>query len=247
MASPFAQRIQAARELECWTQIYRERPELFRLFEQAEDPEGLAAKRLAQLAGLQGKRVLEIGCGTGWLTRHIAPLAGSYHAVEPSGSILTEASDLRPAHVLQATGQQLPFPDAAFDRIFMSWVLLDLRPSIRSLVLLECERVLKPQCMTLVDAGRGIWLIENGASGEFQALRDLVDVEGYGEVVPLIDDHGFTQVETVSTQLRFQSEAEATLVLGTILGSRVDAILQTNPRVHLNLDLSILFRPAPAV
>ncbi len=244
MTSLFSQRALASRKLEHWIQVYRDQPELFRLFEKAEDPEGLSANRLAALAAMGGKRVLEIGCGTGWLTRHIAALAGSYHAVEPSASLLNEAGDLHPAQVLQATGQHLPFADGFFDRIVMSWVLLDLRPSVRRSVLRECERVLKPQVPTHPDPNAGIWLIENGAGGEFQSLRDLVDTQGHGEVTPLIEQHGFVPVESVSTHLCFQSEQEAALVLGAILGSRAALTLDREPRALLGMDLSILFRPA---
>lgn len=241
MANPIRQRILETRKLERWVQVYREQPELFRLFEKAEDPDGCAARRLAHLAELDGKRVLEIGCGTGWLTRHVAPLAAHYQAVEPSAFMLAEAGDLHPAHTVQATGQELPFADGTFDRIIMSWVLLDLRPSVRAQVLGECSRVLKPNT---VDPRAGIWLIENGATGEFQALRDLLDPEGYGEVAPLIEEHGFSQVETVATQICFQSEQEAAQVLGAILGSRAADQLEKQPRANLGMDLSILFRPS---
>ncbi|MCP5021220.1 MAG: class I SAM-dependent methyltransferase [bacterium] len=240
MAQSFSLRIQEARKFERWMCVYREQPGLFRLFEKAEDPEGLAAQRLAHLAELEGKRVLEIGCGTGWLTRRVASLAAHYKAVEPSAFMLAEAGDLHPAHALRASGQELPFADGSFDRIVMSWVLLDLRPSVRALVLEECLRVLKPNS---ADRGAGIWLIENAATGEFQALRGLLDPGGHGELAPLIEEFGFSPVEMVATQIRFQGEREAAQVLGAILGSRVADHLQRQPRVDLGMDLSILFRP----
>ncbi|MDJ0976292.1 MAG: class I SAM-dependent methyltransferase, partial [Planctomycetota bacterium] len=46
-------------------------------------PDGLADV-LAGTAGVPEPRVLEIGSGTGDLTRHLTPFAGSVHAVEPA-------------------------------------------------------------------------------------------------------------------------------------------------------------------
>ncbi|MDE0895340.1 MAG: class I SAM-dependent methyltransferase [Planctomycetota bacterium] len=238
-------RLLRARNNERWPTVYREAPEIFRAFERAEDPEGLAAKRLAELAGVRGKRVLEIGCGTGWLTRVVAPLAERHIAVEPELGMLRRAEDLGAANVLRARGEQLPVASRGFDRIVMSWVLLDLRPSVRSAVLAECDRVIRVAADTssgAVSAKVGTWVIENAAMGEFQELRGIEDTEGPGEVRPLIDECGFEVVETVETELRFADAAEAELVLGAILGDEARAKLQRRPTSVVPLHLAILFR-----
>ncbi|MFT5200242.1 MAG: ubiquinone/menaquinone biosynthesis C-methylase UbiE [Planctomycetota bacterium] len=240
MARTFTERALETRKLERWTQVYRDKPDLFRRFERAEDPEGRAAVALAELSALAGQRVLEIGCGTGWLTRHIAESAGTYVAVEPKSEMLDHAGDLSPAHVLRARGEFLPFPAGCFDRIVMSWVLLDLRPKVRERLLAECERVLDPQSS---GPGKpGIWVVENANSGDFQALRNMVDDEGLGELSPLVEQHGFVPVKTVATTLRFENEAEALRVLSAILGSQVAAQLQADPRGQMGLDLCVLAR-----
>ncbi|MBL4770576.1 MAG: class I SAM-dependent methyltransferase [Planctomycetes bacterium] len=244
MERNFSERAQETRQLERWNQVYRSQPELFRLFERAEDAEGLAAHALAKRAGLAGQRVLEIGCGTGWLTRHIAGLAEEYVAVEPSPEMLAQAGDLTPAHVLRARGERLPFAADSFDRVVMSWVLLDLRPAMREQVLAECDRVLKYASNSDYPTGKtpGIWLVENAASGDFQALRNLLDEEGHGEAAPLIFEHGFTQVTTVPTRMQFQSTEEARRVLSAILGTQAEQRLAAAPRASFGLDLGLFFR-----
>lgn len=237
MARSFSDRARAARKLEAWTRVYRDQPEIFRCFERAEDPRGLAARALADRAGLRGQRVLEIGCGTGWLTRHVARSADLYVALEPSAEMLEKGGDLAPAHALRARGERLPFADGTFDRVVMSWVLLDLRPAIRTRLLQECERILRPGGAT-----PRIWVIENAGTGEFQELRDLVDDEGLGEVTPLVRDHGFTPTETVHATMEFRDESEARRVLGAILGAEAAARLDANPRASLGLDLCLLAR-----
>lgn len=238
---PITQRLQEARKAECWTQVYRDAPETFRAFEAAEDPEGLAAKRLVQLAKLHGKRVLEIGSGTGWLTRYVDEVAARHVAVEPEAAMIASAVNLGHAKVLRARGESLPFAPCSFDAAVMSWVLLDLRPELRAKVLRQCDRVLG----SASSAERpGTWVIENAGTGEFQELRGIEDPGGLGEVAPLVHDCGFELVEVVETEMRFPNAAAAEASLGTILGEQVRRKLQARPRASLSLDLAILFRPA---
>lgn len=241
---PIAQRLLDARKAERWTQVYRDAPETFRAFEAAEDPEGLAAKRLVELAKLRGKRVLELGSGTGWLTRVVDAVASQHVAIEPEAAMIAGAGDLGTAKVLRARGEHLPFAPATFDAAVMSWVLLDLRPSLRSQVLEQCDRVLLTS--DCPDAGdrTGTWIIENAGTGDFQELRGIEDPTGLGEVAPLVTDCGFELVEVVETEMRFPSAGIAEATLGTILGDKVREKLQAKPRASLSLHLAILFRPA---
>jgi SAM-dependent methyltransferase len=253
---PIAERLQEARKAERWTQVYRAAPETFRAFEAAEDPTGLAAKRLVELAQLQGKRVLEIGSGTGWLTRYVDAAAACHVAIEPEAAMIASATHFGSAKVLRARGESLPFAPGSFDAAVMSWVLLDLRPALRAKVLQQCDRVLAaPQARgaaqgqtASASAGYapGTWVIENAGTGEFQELRGIEDPGGLGEVAPLVHDCGFELVEVVETEMRFADAAAAEATLGTILGEQVRRKLQAQPRARLSLDLAILYRPAGA-
>ncbi|MDG1499830.1 MAG: class I SAM-dependent methyltransferase [Planctomycetota bacterium] len=241
---PIDQRLQEARKAERWTQVYRDAPETFRAFEAAEDPGGLAARRMVQLAKLQGKRVLEIGSGTGWLTRYVDEVAARHVAVEPEAAMIASAMDLGDAKVLRARGESLPFAPGSFDAAVMSWVLLDLRPELRTKVLRQCDRVLGSGLLSSPSTEQlGTWVIENAGTGEFQELRGIEDPGGLGEVAPLVHDCGFELVEVVETEMRFPNAATAEATLGAILGDQVRRKLQAQPRSSLSLDLAILFRP----
>ncbi len=99
---------------------------------------------LVSEADLRGRRVLDVGCGTGAVA---AALAETAHArvwgVEPSAEMLAVARRRVPRGVglKQAHAEALPFTDGWFERIVMSLVihLLD-----RPLAFAEAARVLAP-------------------------------------------------------------------------------------------------------
>jgi ubiquinone/menaquinone biosynthesis C-methylase UbiE len=117
-------------------------------------------ERRAQLAGLRllrvqpSERVLEVGCGAGGalvaLARRVGP-AGRVVGVDLSPRMIhLSAARLRRAglagraELLVADASTIPFADASFDAVFMSFTLeLFDTPEI-PLVLAECRRVLRP-------------------------------------------------------------------------------------------------------
>lgn len=222
---------------ERWREVYREQPELFDAFARAQDPEEAAGRRLLTLAGIAGRRVLEIGSGTGRTTELLTRSARHVVAVEPRESMARVARKDARATRIRARGQALPLRAESVERVVASWVLADLGAPSRAAVLAEAERVLD------ASPGAGIWLLENAGSGEFPALRGREGDPG-AEVRPLVEEHRFEVVEVVATELRFRSSARAEEVLGTILGERARERLQRRPRARIGLDIAILYRPA---
>lgn len=96
---------------------------------------------------VQGKRVLDVGCGPGFLTRHFAKLGANAVGMDLTwqGAHLTKTSlgvfDLAGATV-QGNAECLPFPDSAFDYVFSSGVLHHT-PNTETAIA-EVGRVLKP-------------------------------------------------------------------------------------------------------
>jgi SAM-dependent methyltransferase len=79
----------------------------------------LLAPQLAGLAGVRaGQRALDIGCGPGALTAELVARLGpeAVAAVDPSEPFVAAARARYPGvNVLQASAEQLPFPDGSFD------------------------------------------------------------------------------------------------------------------------------------
>ena len=93
------------------------------------DPEEREFEALLTLAGnLTGQRVLEVGCGNGRITTHLAPHAAHITAIDPDAERIAQAKAKLPpelAHKIsyQALAlEELP-PGEKFDLVLLSWSL----------------------------------------------------------------------------------------------------------------------------
>lgn len=103
-------------------------------------------KRALVAAGLQaGMRVLDVATGTGLVLRSAVELSGAPSlaiGLDPSGGMLRECRKRCAAPLIQARGEELPFPSGHFDMVSMGYGLrhvADLRKLFE-----EYRRVLKP-------------------------------------------------------------------------------------------------------
>jgi ubiquinone/menaquinone biosynthesis C-methylase UbiE len=78
---------------------------------------------------VQGKRVLDLGCGDGRFALGVAPLAASVEGLDPDVEAISAAKKSarasRAVNVRFAVGaaQRLPYQDGAFDVVLLSWTL----------------------------------------------------------------------------------------------------------------------------
>src|SRR5918997_6635920 len=117
---------------------------------------------LVDQAGIRpGHRVLEIGCGTG----NLALLAKRLHpdaevvGLDPDAKALARArrkAGRKALSVLLDLGfaQELPYPDASFDRVLSAFMFHHLGSEEKEGALREAQRVLKPGgSLHLLDVG----------------------------------------------------------------------------------------------
>ena len=106
---------------------------------------------LAQADIAAGSRVLEVGCGTGTLTilaRRLHP-AADVTGIDPDPNALARArrKAQRRGVVVRfelAYAEQLPFPEASFDRVLSALMLHHLGAEAKGPALREVRRVLAP-------------------------------------------------------------------------------------------------------
>ena len=76
-----------------------------------------------------GKRVLDLGCGDGRLALGIASYAERVDGIDPDSEAIAAAkrnarkAGVRNVRFAAGAAQRLPFPDATFDVVILSWTL----------------------------------------------------------------------------------------------------------------------------
>ena len=91
------------------------------------------------VADLPPLRTLDVGCGTGFLTRH---LRGDVVGLDASAQMLELARKQAPnARFVQGDALSLPFDDGAFERVFTSYLYCHLEEAERARFLAEARRV----------------------------------------------------------------------------------------------------------
>jgi demethylmenaquinone methyltransferase/2-methoxy-6-polyprenyl-1,4-benzoquinol methylase len=112
------------------------------LFAQRERPgwDDEVAELIELIAGLPPLRILDVGCGTGFLTAH---LSGEVTALDQSTEMLAIAATRigREDRVICGEALPLPFTDDDFDIVFTSHLYGHLPPGEREAFLAEARRV----------------------------------------------------------------------------------------------------------
>lgn len=112
-----------------------------------EEEVGELTRAIGRLPAL---RTLDVACGTGFLTTH---LAGDVVALDQSRQMLEEAGRRAPrATVVEGDALTLPFPAGSFDRVFTSHFYGHLEGDDRERFLAEAARVANE--LVVVDSSR---------------------------------------------------------------------------------------------
>jgi 16S rRNA (guanine1207-N2)-methyltransferase len=93
------------------------------------DPEGVELAAIGGVVDLDGKRVLDVGCGTGRLTAFAARTAACVYAFDPDANSVEQARALLPTEVARQvsfgvhSAEALDLPRRRFDTALCGWSL----------------------------------------------------------------------------------------------------------------------------
>jgi ubiquinone/menaquinone biosynthesis C-methylase UbiE len=173
--------------------------------------EGRYRKRAIELLQLRGdEKVLDIGCGTGILTRQLAKvLDGSIDeqaiGIDAAAKMIAvaqrKAAGLANLRFETALAEKLPFADASFDAAVSTFFYHHIDRDLKNSSLAELRRVLKPGGRAvIVDvdtpsnlfgklcAWSGYWLFRQ------EEIRENIE----GQLVEALNGAGFSLVQKVS-------------------------------------------------
>jgi ubiquinone/menaquinone biosynthesis C-methylase UbiE len=182
-----------------------------------------ARKALLNQAAIQsGHRVLDIGCGTGSLVILIKRLHPDVDVVgiDPDPKALTRARrkaerTALPMQLDQGFSDELPYPDAFFDRVFSSFMLHHLQAGEKEKTLREVRRVLKPGgSLHLLDFG-GTESRHHGVLARlFHSSHSLKD-NSENRIIALMSQAGLANPKVVGSRA---------LLLGKIIYYQASAV-----------------------
>jgi len=135
------------------------------------DPKSVEVLHAKKLINLQGKTILEIGCGTGKTTLQICKDSKKYYAIDKDKRMINFCKNKYPLSgccFLMNDVEKLTFKKEFFDVVISPWVFNYIKDKNRALN--EIHRVLKK--------GGHFLLVESSENSDFDGiLKDIIKIE----------------------------------------------------------------------
>lgn len=202
--------------------IYNDEAETYQRLIAAEDVDGNLLPALRAITPLSGKRVLDLGTGTGRLPLLLHESVKSMAGIDRYAAMLQEqqrqqARVGRNWPLVQGDMARLPFGPAGFDVAIAGWAVGHLTawaagqwPQAAGQVVQEMTRVTRPEGTLIIIETLGTGRVSPAAPN--LALRDYY--------AWLEAHHGFHRLE-IATDYQFQDLAEAVDLTGFFFGSEM--------------------------
>lgn len=213
-------------DLSEFSSSYYQQANVYKLFSDSEDKEGIIWNSLMPL--FENKDVLDLGCGNGRYLDLIHKVSHQCVGIDQSLPQIQQGRKELP--FLVADGTNLPFHNNSFDSTVSCWVwgtILD--EAKREKIFNEAKRVTKP--------GGSIFLIENDTPSEFEYYRGRhlnTKTQDYNN---WILNKGFSVLKKLETFITFDNVEVAQFVFQEIWKGRLFDI----PKTHTIQNNVIIF------
>jgi SAM-dependent methyltransferase len=105
----------------------------------------LVASARRQLGSLQGRKILDVGCGIGLMSRYVGEHFDDLSGIDIAPGVVERAAEQCPDGTFQLyDGENIPHDDRQFDVVFTVCVMHHVPPAQWSSLVKEMARVLKP-------------------------------------------------------------------------------------------------------
>lgn len=168
---------------------------------------------------IRGKKVLDLGCGTGKYLKIFSPYAQHITGLDLSNYQLILAKEktagLKNISLINCDAEKMKFENNSFDVILSCWVLGTIKDiPARTGIIKNVMRILKP--------GGIIFLIENDTDSEFETIRGrtndpLSRTFSYNNWI--MTEMGFDIAKRINTYFKFEDLNHASFVTGKIWGN----------------------------
>ncbi len=192
--------------------IYYAEADIYDAFAQAEDAEGLVLQALQPLVA--GKRVLDLGCGTGKYVELLAPHAAHIIGLDAAPAQLAiarrRADGLRNVDFALGDALDASLPKEKYDIVLACWMLGTVADKAKRAAILRRMEKLAPH----------IVLVENAEGSEFEAVRGRVNdprrrTRRYNE---WLIGQGFRETDRLEALFEFRTVDEARNIFAAIWG-----------------------------
>ncbi len=221
---------------ENWHTIYSQQPDLHEVFSNYIDASNEVLNNLLELHSFQGEVVLELACGTGKYTKHIALQAKKLLALDSSKAMLdiarNKCRNINNIKYLNCCAESISLQSKSIDVVFGSWFLGTgaIKQQQKSIVK-EIDRVLKKN--------GDVFLIENALTGEFMQMRGFFYTNP--NVHPLVT-LGFEIASLIKTNIIFDTLEDARKILGACIGKKAVNHLEKTKNTKIQHEIVILHK-----
>jgi ubiquinone/menaquinone biosynthesis C-methylase UbiE len=209
-------------------EIYREHADAYDRLVRAEDVDGQLARAIGEIVDVRGARVLDVGCGTGRLTRILLELGAAHvTGVDRAEAMLGVAARSLAAELargaielVEADARALAahgVPVGAFDVVTAGWCFGHFRHWMPDDWREDVDRALDAMSRAVRPGGVLIVIETLGTGHETPRVHAALD-----EYFALLEARGFTR-RAIRTDYAFASVEEAVEVLGPFFGEELSA------------------------